>query len=125
MVDVIDLLKMRVFHQRNRIKARHLLAHHLEGWVQRTKCLHICAWTDLFVLGQDFETVMVTDRHDRFLEFASAARSRCTLLGFNRVFVAHIARETIFGRDDVRRDTLGHEIGFHCQIWIGRNRSAI
>ena len=66
------------------------------------------------------QAVDVEDRRDRVLEAAFVPGGGGALLRFDRVGVDVVAREAVFGRDQVRRDALRHEIGGDGERRIGR-----
>ena len=125
MVDVVDPLKMRVFHQGHFIKARHHLAHVLERRLQRTE--HLCgrARAHVFVVVEDGETVLVDHRHHGFGKAVVVPCSLCAALRFHGERVCVLTAKPVFGGDDVCRNALGDEIGVHRDRRINSNRGTI
>ena len=68
MVDVVDCLEVRVFHQRDFVETRHHLAHILEGGLQRAQSLHVGSGSEVFVTLEDRQAVDVFHRDDRLVE---------------------------------------------------------
>ena len=109
-VDVVDRLDLRIALDRHRVEARHL-AHLHEGRIELRQRLHRRGRAHVLVLGQDGEAVDVLDRHHRILEAALVPGLAGALLALHRIGVDVVAREAVFGRDQVGGDALRHEIG--------------
>ncbi len=118
MVDVVDLLQMRVLHQCDLVEAGHDLAHLLERGVQCAERLHVGLRAHVFVAVQNGQAVLVLDRDDGFVETSLIPRLLGALLGLHGQLIRLVAGKAVFSRDDISRDTLWHEILFHCQRWI-------
>lgn len=64
-MNMLDPLQMRIFHQRDLVETGHHLAHGLEGRVQLGQRGHIGAGAHIFVMGQNGQPVAIDHRHDR------------------------------------------------------------
>ena len=62
-------------------------------------------------VGKDGDAVDVPDRNDRLLEAAVFPALGCALLALHRIGIDIIAREAVFGGDQIGRYALRHEIG--------------
>jgi|GEM_PF-2891026 len=78
----------------------------------------------MLVLGKDGQAVDVLDRHHRLVEPALVPGLRRALLALHRIGVDVVAREAVFGRDQIGRDALRHEIGGHRHRGIHRPGAA-
>src|ERR1700690_249503 len=70
------------------------------------------------------EAIDVEDRSDRVLEPALFPGRRGAFLRLDRVLIDVVARETVFGRDQIRRHALRHEISGYRQGRISRPSAA-
>ena len=110
MVDVVDPLQMRVFHQGNLVETRHRLAPFLERGLQAAKALHVGARAHVFVAVQDGQAVDVLDRHHRFREPARRPGRRRPLLAFHRQRICLIPGKAVFRGDDVGGNPLRDKV---------------
>ena len=119
------MLQMRVFYDRDFIKAGHDLAHILKAGPQISKCLGRGARAHEFVPVQNGQAVLVNDWHDGFGETVVIPRGLCPDLALDCQRVGLFTTETIFGGDQVGGNALGDEISAHCHGRINRNCGAI
>ncbi len=78
----------------------------------------------MLILGEDGEPVDILDRDHRILEAALVPRLGGALLALHRIGVDVIARKAVFGRDQIGRHALRHEIGRHRDRRIHRPGAA-
>ena len=110
MVDVVDGLHIGMRCDGYRIEAAHF-AHHHEGRVERGQRLHVGAGAHVFVAVKDGDTILVLYRNDRVLEAAFFPGLRRTFLAFHRIGIHIVAREAVFGGNQIGRNALRHEVG--------------
>ena len=108
-VDVVDCLDLRMRLDGNGIEAAHL-AHLHERGLQLRERLHRRARAQVLILGEDRQSVHVFDLDHRTGEPALVPSRRGALLAFDRIGVNRIAREAVFGRDQIGRYALRHEV---------------
>ena len=109
-VDVVDALDLRMRLDRHRVEAA-LLAHHDERRLERGERLHVGLRPHVLVAFEQRQAVDVAHRHDRILEPPLRPRLGGAALRLDRVGVDVVAREAVFGGDEVGRYALRHEIG--------------
>jgi hypothetical protein len=78
----------------------------------------------VLVLGEDRKAVEVLHRHHRLVEAAFVPGLCGALLALHGVGVDVVAREPVFGGDQIGRDALRHEIGRHRHRGIHRPGAA-
>ena len=122
-MDVVDALDFRMRLDRHRVEAAHL-SHRHEGRLQLAERLHRRGGTHVLVLGEKREAVDVLHRDHRILEAALVPGFRRALLALHRIGVDVVARKTVFGRDQVGRHALRHEVGRHRHRRIHRPGAA-
>ena len=108
-MDVIDVFHFRVRLDGDRIEAAQFTHLH-EGRLQRGQRLHGRLRPHVLVLGQNGQAIDVLHRHDRVVEAAILPRRRGALLAFHRIGVDVVAREPVFGGDEIRGNALRQEI---------------
>ena len=86
--------------------------------------LHVGLRAHVLVVVEQRQAVDVLDRGDRALEPALVPGGRRALLRLDGVGVDVVAREAVFGGDEVGGDALRHEIGGDRERRIGRPRAA-
>ena len=101
MMHMVDLVQMRVFEQRHRVKPRHVFADILERGFQPAKRLHIGARAGEFVPIQNGQPVAVLDGDQGPVKPALILRHLGAALGFHGIGIHILARETVFGGDDI------------------------
>ena len=109
-VDVVDALDLGMGLNRHRVEAA-LLAHHRERRLQARQRLHVGLGPHVLVAVEQGQAVDVLDRRDRVLEPALVPGRGRALLRLHGVGVDVVAREAVFGGDEIGRDALRHEIG--------------
>ena len=122
-MDMDDALDLRMRLDGDRVEAA-LLAHHDERRLQRGERLHVGLRPHVLVMIEQGEAVDVEDRRDRILEAAVLPGRGGALLRLDRVGVDVVAREAVFGRDQIGRDALRHEIGGNGERRIDRPGAA-
>ena len=120
-VDMRDPLQMRVFHHRDLVEAGHGFAHILEGRLQGGERRHIGAGAHVFVTVQNGQAVAVGHRDDGFGKAVVRPGGGRPVLGFHGQGIRHLTGKAVFGGDDIGRNALRHEIGFHGEAWVHRN----
>ena len=123
MMHVVDGLDFGMLLHRHRVEAGHL-AHLHEGRLQSGERLHGGRGPHVLVFGQDCQPVDVLDRDDRILETPLLPRLSGALLALDRVGIDVVAREAVFGGDQVGGDTLRQEIGLDRDRGIHRPGAA-
>ena len=88
-----------------------LLGHCGKGQLQSAKRLHIGFRTTMLVMIKEGQTVHVAHGNDRTRKPPLIPCPGGTLLALHRERVHFLAGEAVFGRDQVCRHTLRHEIG--------------
>ena len=109
MVHVVDLLDFRMALDGDGVEAAHL-AGHGEGRVERASACMSVVGPHMLVMVEDGQAVLVLHRHDRVLEVALLPGLGRALLALHRIGVDVVAREAVFGGDQVGRNALRHEI---------------
>src|SRR5271156_2938812 len=122
-MDMDDAFDFRMGLNGHRVEAA-LLAGNDERGLERGQRLHVRVRPHVLVVVEQRQAVGVEDRRDRAPEPALLPRRRGTLLRLDRVSVDVVAREAIFGRNQVRRYALRHEIGRNRERRIDRPRAA-
>ena len=107
-VDVVHFLDFGMLLHGHRVEAAHLAGHD-EGRVERGQRLHVGRRAHVLVMVEDGEAVLVLDRDDRVLEAALVPGLGGALLALDGIGVDVVAREAVFGGDQVGRDALRHE----------------
>src|SRR3984885_13163234 len=123
MVDVIDEFDFRVLLNRNGVEAAHF-SHLHERRFERSERLHGRVGSHVLVLVENSEAVDVLYFYDRAAEAAVAPSLCCALLTLDRVGVDIVAREAVFGGDEIRGNALGHEIFDHGAAGVDGPRAA-
>ena len=125
MVDVLDLLQMRVFQLRHGVEARHHLALFLERGLQPAQRLHVRLGAHVLVAVEDRQAVLVAHGDDGAGEAAFGPGAGGAFLALDGIGVDVVAGKAVFGGDDVGRDALRHEVGLHREARVDRDRCAV
>ena len=120
-MDVVELLDLRIALLRHRIEAREF-AQLRERRLERRQRLHRRIGAHMLVMVEDGLAENVLHRHDRLLEIAVLPRIRRALLAFDRIGVDVVAREAVERRDQIGADALRREIGLDRDLRIDRPR---
>ncbi len=123
-VDVVDLLDGVVLRQRHVVEAAHL-ADAVERGLQLAQALQVAVGSHVLVVVEDEQTVLVTNRHNRFREVAAGPCRGRLLLSAQRVAVDVLAREALDGGDQVGADALRHEADPVVGLRVGRPGAAV
>ena len=101
MVDVVDLLDLGMFQNRDIVEAGHLLAHHLEGGAERAERLHVGVGPHQFVtIKHDFAD-HVADWQDRLGKAVLVPGPGGAFLALDSISVDVITAIAIFGGDQI------------------------
>src|SRR3984885_12351078 len=109
MVDVIDEFDFRMLLNSDGIEAAHF-SHLHERRFERSERLHGRVRPHVLVLVGDGEAVDVFYFYDRTVETAVAPGLCRAFLTLDRVGVDVVAREAVFGGNEIGGNSLGHEI---------------
>ena len=110
MMHMADRLDLGMRLNTHRCKTA-LLGHCGKGRLQSAERLHIGFRTTMLVMIKERQTVYVANGNDRTRKPPLIPRPGGTLLALHRKRVHILAGKTVFGRDQIRRNTLRHEIG--------------
>ena len=108
-MDVIDGFDLGMLLNGNRIEPAHFSHLHERG-LERAERLHGRVRPHVLVSVEKGDPVYVLYLHDRTVEAAFTPRRRGALLTLDRIGVDVVAREAVFGRDQIGGNALRHEI---------------
>jgi hypothetical protein len=91
MMDMIDLLQLRIAQQRDRIEAGHFLAHRREAGLETGEALHRRLGSHMLVMIEQGLPDHVLHRHDRLLEPAFRPGMGGALLALDGISVHIVA----------------------------------
>ena len=111
-MDVVHGLDLGMGIDGHRVEAAHL-AHLDEGGLEARERLHVGLGPHVLVMVEDRQAVDVLHRNDGMLEAALLPGALGPLLALDSISVDIVTREAVFRGDEVRRDALRHEVGFH------------
>ena len=106
---VVDRFDVGMLLHGDGVESAHL-AHLHEGRLQGGQRLHGGRGTHVLVLGQNRQAVGIAHRQHRILEAALVPGAGGALLALDRVGVDVVAREAVFGGDQVGGNALRQEI---------------